>query len=54
MRSSHMRFLFLVLSFFVVSEAAASDVMVRLFELQDCSIESLLADGYDIATVNRM
>ncbi len=53
MKKSYMRFLFFILSFMVVSEGAASDVMVRLFELRDCSIESLLADGYDIATVNR-
>jgi len=27
--------------------------MVRLFDLQDCTPQSLQADGYDIATVNR-
>ncbi len=53
MKKSCMRFLFLIISLIVVSGTSASEVIVRLFELQDCSVESLVADGYDIATVNR-
>ena len=52
MKKSYTRFLFLILSF-MVTGATASDVMVRLFDLQDCSIESLHAEGYDIASVSR-
>ncbi len=48
-----MQFLFLILSVTVASEARASEVIVRLFDLRDCSVESLLAEGYDIASVNR-
>ncbi|MCD4702144.1 MAG: hypothetical protein K8S24_09850 [Candidatus Aegiribacteria sp.] len=53
MKKHFMQFLFLILSVSVVSDVRASEVMVRLFELQNCSLESLLADGYDIAAVNR-
>lgn len=53
MKKCYMQFLFLILSVTVVSEARASEVIVRLFDLRDCSVESLLAEGYDIASVNR-
>ena len=53
MKKRYMQFLFLILSVLVVSNAGASAVMVRLSGLQDCSIESLMADGYDIASVDR-
>ncbi len=52
MKKHYIQFLFLILSVLVVSNAGASEVMVRLFGLRDCSIESLMADGYDIASVD--
>lgn len=41
MKKRYVQLLFLILSILVVSNAGASEVMVRLFGLQDCSIESL-------------
>ncbi|MEN8208683.1 MAG: M14 family zinc carboxypeptidase [Candidatus Fermentibacteria bacterium] len=52
MKIHWIKFLFLIVSVLIVSGAGASEVMVRLFELRGCSIESLIADGYDIATVD--
>jgi len=37
-----------------VIDAYAEDVLVRLTNLTDCSVESVLSDGYDIASVNSM
>lgn len=43
----------LAVSGLTVSDVFADEVLVRLTGLQDCSVESILADGYDVASVDR-